>query len=184
MYATYDGWLEAIISWLKGIHSRVSESKKLLNNLSERLLATNHNIGEIYIKLDSHSSALLTEAKTISAQGGKNAAELRKLVTGRVALILAKLRELKETLLTLNSNVVKINENLVTTNDNMVHNYSKWTPWFYQQFQSVIYQSRMLEESEKSRHELLKAIDEFHRDIVEELQKSRAELIGGARIAP
>ena len=177
MYPVYDDILIKI-------HNKIVESKDFLRNIHRRLDVTNSNLVEIYNKVDNRSNALLTEAKTISAQVGKDAPD-RKLITGRMAHILNKLNALKETLLTLNSAVVKINENLVTTNGNMLHNYSELAPGFFQHFQTVKnHQSKMLQESEKSRRELFKAIDEFHRDIVEELQKSRAELIGGLRSHP
>lgn len=173
------------------IQDRIIKSNNLLGQLKEHVNATNINLVDIYKLVDHRSSALLRGLKTISDQVGNDAPELRKLITGRVALILAKLRELNETVLTLSSAVVKINENVVTTNENvvttnenMVHHYSKWTPWFFQLLRIEKNQSKMLQESEESRRELSKAIDEFHRDVVEELQKSRAESIGGLASHP
>lgn len=163
------------------VQDRIIKSNNLLRELIKHVDGSNHNLVDIF----KRSNDLLRGLKTISTQVENDASELRKLLTGRVALILAKLRELKETLLTLNSNVVKINENLVTTNDNMVQSYSELAPGVLQHFQTVKnHQSKMLQESEKSRRELSKAIDEFHRDVVEELQKSRAELIGELRSQP
>lgn len=167
------------------IQDRIIKSNNLLRELIQHVNnGANQSLVDIYKLVDHRSSNLLRGVKKISDQVGNDAPELRKLITGRVALILAKLRELNETVLTLSSAVVKINENVVTTNENMVHHYSKWTPWFFQLLRIEKNQSKMLQESEESRRELSKAIDEFHRDVVEELQKSRAESIGGLASHP